>query len=366
MFSDADLKDLISFISPTPVLSLYMHTDPSQRNAETFKLRLRNILKNIDLTRDVEEVERFFNHEYDWTGRGVAVFSCQPQQFWRVYTLALSVPDRVLVSNRPSVKPLTDLIETYGHYGIVLVDHQRARFFLFHLGSLTEGPVVIGEEVKHTKLGGASSIAGMRGGMAGQTKYSAEMINRNMKEAAEKAAAYFHENRVKRILLGGTSDNLAQFRNFLPKAMQSEVQNTFSAAISINLLELQQKILLMCRDLEQKKEARLIDEFLTSAGKGRNAVVGMKETLSMVNAGRVRKLIMLTGFQVSGRHCKQCGLLTTQSFVRCPNCNVRLELVPDVVDHAVHEVLRKSGEVETIASSSELEKAGSIGALLRY
>lgn len=366
MFSDVDLKDLVSFISPAPVLSLYMHTDPSERNAETFKLRLRNILKDIDLNSDVEEVERFFNHEYDWTGRGVAVFSCEPQQFWRVFTLALSVPDRVLVSNRPSVKPLTDLVETYGHYGIVLVDQQRARFFLFHLGSLIEGPVVTGEEVKHTKIGGASSVAGMRGGMAGQTKYSAEMISRNMKEATEKATVYFHENRVKRILLGGTPDNLSQFRNFLPKAMQSLVQDTFSAAITINLLELQQKILLMCRELEQQKEARLLEDFLTSAAKGRNAVTGMKETLSMVNAGRVRKLIVLTGFQVSGRHCKQCGLLTTQSFVRCPNCNVRLELVADVVDYAVHEVLRKGGEVETIASSPELEKAGSIGALLRY
>jgi peptide subunit release factor 1 (eRF1) len=366
VFSDADLKDLVSFISPAPVLSLYMHTDPSERNAETFKLRLRNILKGIDLLKDVEEVERFFNHEYDWTGRGVAVFSSEPQQFWRVYTLALPVPDRVVVSNRPSIKPLTNLMETYGGYGVVLADQQHARFFLFHLGELTEGAGVTGEEVKHTKLGGASSVAGMRGGMAGQTQYSSETISRNMKEAAEKASIYFQENHVRRILLGGTPDNLTQFRSFLPKYIQSLVQGTITVAVNANFSELQEKIPQMCRESEQKKETKLLNDFLTSAAKGNNAVTGLKETLEMVNAGRVRTLITLAGFQVSALHCTQCGLLTTQALERCPNCNIRFEQVPDAIDHAMHEVLRKGGEVETIASSPELEKAGSIGALLRY
>lgn len=190
MFSDADLKDLVSFISPAPVLSVYLHTDPSERNAETFKLRLKNILKGIDLPADVSEVERFFNHEYDWTGRGVAVFSSSPQQFWRSYTLTLPLPDQGSVSDRPSLKPLTNLLETYGSYGIALVDRQHCRVFYFHLGDLLEGPSYTGEEVKHTKLGGASTVAGMRGGMAGQTKYFDETASRNIKEAVGRASAF--------------------------------------------------------------------------------------------------------------------------------------------------------------------------------
>lgn len=366
MFSDSDLKDLVSFASPAPVLSLYMHTDPTERNAETFKLRLRSILKNVDLDKDVEEVERFFNHEYDWNGQGVAVFSSQPQQFWREFSFALPLPERAVVSNCPTVKPLANLLETYGGYGIAIVNHQHARLFLFHLGELTVGPVFNGEEIKHTKSGGASTVSGMRGGMTGQTQYSEEMIDRNLKQSAEIAVAFFTENHVRRILVGGGASDVSLFRSYLPKSMQSLVQGMISIGKNFDTAKLQVRVLELCREAEQKKETKFLDDFLTAAAKKNNAVAGVSETLDMVNNNRVRTIITLAGMQLSGQHCPNCGLITTQALERCPTCNHRLEQIPDAVDYAIRQVLQKGGDVETIATSPELEKAGSIGALLRY
>jgi len=134
----------------------------------------------------------------------------------------------------------------------------------------------------------------------------------------------------------------------------------------MNLAGLQSKIMQFCQESEQKKEAALLKDFLAAAAAGKNAVTGMKDTLDMVNTSRVKTLIFLSGLQVSGQKCSSCGLLTTLALERCPNCNHRLEQTPDVVDLAVHEVLRKGGSVEAINTSPELEKTGSIGALLRY
>jgi len=100
----------------------------------------------------------------------------------------------------------------------------------------------------------------------------------------------------------------------------------------------------------------LLKDFLAAAAAGKNAVTGMKDTLDMVNTSRVKTLIFLSGLQVSGQKCSSCGLLTTLALERCPNCNHRLEQTPDVVDLAVHEVLRKGGSVEAINTSPELEK----------
>jgi hypothetical protein len=43
-----------------------------------------------------------------------------------------------------------------------------------------------------------------------------------------------------------------------------------------------------------------------------------------------------------------------------------IEKVYDVVDYVVNQVMRSGGEVDVIISSPELEKAGAIGAIVRY
>ena len=112
----------------------------------------------------------------------------------------------VHVGERPLVKPLKDLLDSYGGYGVVLVDKQGARLFHFNMGVLTEQEGVLGEVVKHVKRGGASSVHGRQGGVAGRTDHMEETIERNMKEACEFAVRFFEENHVRRVLIGGTDD----------------------------------------------------------------------------------------------------------------------------------------------------------------
>ena len=103
MFSDHDLRELLEFKSTDPVLSLYLNTDPTEGNADAYRLRLRNMLKEINLPEDIRAVERYFSHEYDWSGRAVAVFSCSGQGFFRAYPLAVPMQNHTFISDRPSV-----------------------------------------------------------------------------------------------------------------------------------------------------------------------------------------------------------------------------------------------------------------------
>ena len=180
MLTDRDLQELLSYKTEAQVLSIYLDTDPSEGNVDVHKLRLRSMLKDVDLPQDVEAVTRYLDLEHEWSGRSV-----------------------------------------------VLIDKQEARFFYFHLGELREEEEVVGESVRRIKRGGGSQAAGRRGGVAGQTDYVEELAERNIKEAAEYASQFFKENNVRRILIGGTEDNVALFRSQLPKAWQSLVVGTF-------------------------------------------------------------------------------------------------------------------------------------------
>src|SRR5574338_1382465 len=114
MLSENDLRELLDFNTTAPVLSIYLNTDPTIGNADTHKRQLRSMIKEINLTDDVAAIEKFFSHEYNWSGRGVAVFSCSPENYFRAYPLAVPVRNLVHISDRPSVKPLANLLDNYG------------------------------------------------------------------------------------------------------------------------------------------------------------------------------------------------------------------------------------------------------------
>ncbi len=182
MLTDRDLKDLLEYHANSPLLSVYLNTEPNSGSVDTEKLRLRSLLKEIELPEDVERVIRYFDHEFDWSGRSVVVFSCVPEEYFRAFPLAVVVRSRARVGDRPYVKPLADLLDSFGGYGVALVDKQGARLFYFHLGELMEKEGVVGEEVRRTKRGGGSQATGRRGGVAGKTNYVEELADRNIKE----------------------------------------------------------------------------------------------------------------------------------------------------------------------------------------
>jgi peptide chain release factor subunit 1 len=365
MFTESDLRELQDYSAPEPVLSVYLNTEPSAGNADAYRLRLRNMLKDVRLPEDVEAIERYFTQEYNWAGRSVAVFSCQPQGFFRAYPLAIPVANMINVSDRPSVKPLINLMDSYGSYGVVLVDQQGARLFHFHLGELAEQEGVLGENIKRVKQGGASSVHGRRGGVADKTRSVENTVERNMKEAAEFAGHFLQQKRVRRVLVCGTEDNVATFRSYLPKAWQSLVVGCFHMSMTASHNEVLQRALQAGQEAEHHRSQKMVDDLMTAAAKGNHAVVGLENTLTAINDNRVQTLVLVDGYQEYGYHCPTCHALTTTRGA-CKNCETEVESVSDLVETAVGTVLRSKGNVEVLQPGNNLGQFGNIAAMLRY
>ena len=373
MLTDRDVQELLHYRPSHPVLSIYLNTDPAEGNADAYRLRLRSMLKEVDLEEDSKAILRYFEHEHDWSGRSVALFSCAPDGFFKAFPLAVPIRSRVRVGEQPYVKPLANLLDSYGGYGVILVDKQGARMFSFHLGELTEQEGVMGEEVRHTKRGGGTQTGGQRGGaggtrggVAGKTDYEAEIAERNMKEVIEFSTRFFNEHNVRRVVIAGTDDNVARFRAQMPKAWQSLLIGTFSCAMTAQLPEIMEKAMEVGRRVEREREAHLAEAIVTSTAKGKMGVTGLEDTLNAVREGRVQSLVIRDGYRSPGYRCTGCGYLVAKSKHSCPFCGSKFEKIEDAVEMAVRQAMETGADVEVITQDQSIKGFDQIGALLRY
>ncbi len=364
MFSEQQLHELLAYSAAHPVVSVYLNTDPAIGNTSAHQLELRSMLKDMAPEKDGEVILRYFSQEYDWASRSVAVFSCAPENYFRAIPLAIPVRNLAQVGNRPSIRRLADLMDNYGGYGVVLVDKQGIRLFFFHLGELNEQEGLFGENVRRTKLGGASSFAGRRGGMMRHPNIQTQIVEKNIKEAVDYSVEFFSQHHVRRILVGGTTENVSLFRSRLPKKWQSLVMGEFSMELTASHADVLSRVMQISREAELQSEQRLVDDLLAKTARKRGAVTGLADTLEAVNQNRVLTLVVSEGFQTSGYFCQACNALLAVK--ECPSCNGKSEPVPDIVELAISTVLRQGGEVEVVYQNPNLEKKGHIGGFVRY
>jgi peptide subunit release factor 1 (eRF1) len=366
MITDQNKQELLHYQPGQPVLSVYLNTDPAEGNADFHRRNLRSMLKDVPLPADVEAIIEFLEHKHDWSGKSTAMFSCSGDGFFRAYPIAMPIRSRMVIGDRPYIKPIADLLDLYGGYGVVVIDKQGARYFHFHLGELQEQDGVVGESIRHTKRGGGSQAAGRRGGIAGQTAYVDETTERNMRESAGHAIRFFAEKNVRRILIGGTDDNVAMFRNFLPKAWQSLVVGSFPISMTASHNEVLEKAMEIGRQAEKQREIHLVESIVTNAAKGRGGVVGLQNTLDAIREGRVQTLVIRDGYREAGRQCTSCGYITVEPRETCIYCSGTTEKIADVVEVAVRQEMGVGGEVEVLHADQVIQGFDKIGAILRY
>ena len=366
MLTDRDVHDLLHYEARSPVLSVYLNTDPAEGNADTYKLRLRSMLKDLGASTDVAAVTRYLDHEHDWSGRSLAIFSCAAEAYFKVYPLAVPIRSRAVVFDRPYVKPLAHLLDAYGGYGVAVVDKQGARLFSFHLGALQEQEGILGESVHHTQRGGGSQAAGRRGGSAGQTDYEEEVTERNIKSAVEFATHFFTQNNVRRIMIGGTDENVAMFRGQLPKAWQSLVVGSFPISMNASHPEVLQRAMEVGEKAERQREIHLAETVVTNAAKQRGGVINLEDTLGAIRDGRIQSLVLRDGYRAPGYHCLGCGNLSAAAVEHCPYCGGECEKIQDIVELAVRQVMQSGGEIEVLPAGQSFGQFAYIGAILRY
>jgi peptide chain release factor subunit 1 len=372
MLTEQDLRELVAYkTNGSPVVSVYLSLDPTQHVAERYKLRLRGLLKDLGsqvAPEDQQAIEQFIDYHYDWSGRGLALFSAAANGYWRSFALAVPVRSTAVVAPQPYVKPLTHLFDRYGRYGVVVVDKVGARLLHFQVGQLIETSGTLGADVRRIKRGAGTTITGRRAALnshAGSAHFDATTVH-NMKDVIAETEHFCLTQDIRDLVIGGTEDNLAQFKTLLPKALQEKVRGTFRADMNMSAEEIRRRSLEVIEQGERVREQQIVDAVITAAAKGSNGVVRLDDTLEAVRAGRVQTLVVAEGFHAPGYQCQGCAYVSAQRLDTCPFCSQTFVEIPDAVESAIHLTLSQSAEVEVVRDNPALERAGMIGALLRY
>jgi len=365
MIREADLRELVEFDgSNSPVLSLYLNVDPRTTTTEAYRLALRNLLDSAADAdpADKARIERFMDLEYDRQSRSVIFFSCQRKDFWRVFTLDVPVENAVTVARRPLVRKLVDLLNIYGHLGVVAVDKQGARFYAFHLGALEEVVGALGEDVKRHKQGGWAASRYQR--------HEDEAARSNLKSFVELTDRFTRQYDWRQLILAGSRSTVAQFMDMLPDHLRKRVIGTMPLELDASLLEVREKAEELARQAYADRTQALAHDLIVQASKGDMAVMGLEDTLEALQQGQVYQLLFTEDYSPPPgmvKRCQNCNYLTTAETETCPLCGGEMRVMVDPVNNIARRAIAQGAQVLVLPPENPLEKAGaSIGAFLRY
>jgi len=369
MFKRGDLRELAAVQAETPILSVYLNVDPTERTTDEYKLALRQMLKQVEglaAPEDIEALERFFDHEYDWSGRGVVIFSNVKEEFWRTYSLAVPVASGVTVARKPYIWPLAALVDAYGSYAVAQVDRQGARLLLFEMGELQVSDGYVGEEVRRLKKGrGSSGGQGRRGGAPVSSRREEETAQRNIREAVKATRRFCRKYKPQRLIIAGAEPTVVKFREALPKSLQKKVIGSFSADMNAPEPEIRERSTEILRQVEKEREASLVEAVFTAAAKGRGGVIRLADTLGAAHEGRIQTLVISRDYHQPGYQCRNCAYITDQPLEVCPFCGDEFAEIADATEALVTKVIEDGGRVEVVDDHPKIAEFG-VGALLRY
>jgi peptide subunit release factor 1 (eRF1) len=371
MFSKQDLKELAAFECETsPVLSVYLNVDSTNTTPDQYRLTLRGMLKSVADRADeadIKAIEDYVEFQYDWHGKGLALFSCR--DLWRDYQLEFPVQDSIHVGQQPYIKPLADYADAYDRYGVVLVDREGARLFLFNQGSLQEATGTLGEEI-HGHVKDASGRGGRSGAGPGLGRSSGldakidEIATQNLREVVQLTQRFYRAGQCDRIILGGTDENRARFMSMLPKTLAGKVIGGLTIDMYASESEVLDRSMSIIQDSVRERKKALVTNLITAAHKGAGSL-GLADTLMAVQEQRVQTMVIQEGSHAPGKVCSNCDYLTIRDTHECPACGGPVRELEDMVDHLVHRAVGMDVEV-VFTEDDRLREAGSIGSLWRF
>jgi len=144
VITEATIKELAGFKSAdVPVVSCYLDVDGRRQiRPKDYQLELESLKKRLvashpdqNFGADIALISDYVATQLDRHGvRGLAMFSCAEKNYWKVIRLPVSVANRLSVNQSPVVAPLEAIVHALEPLGVLLVDRQRARMFIFQFG----------------------------------------------------------------------------------------------------------------------------------------------------------------------------------------------------------------------------------------
>ncbi len=354
-------------------VSFYLNVDPTLNKKGDYIVHLKNMIRktadSLDkaiykrVKEDLERIEHHVLTNKRTFKKGLVVFSSKENSLWKEYNLGVPVKNELIVDKTIHTKPLTDLLDNYQRYGVLLVGKDTARIFIVHLGEIVEYGEVFTADIpgKHKK-GGWFALA--------QNNYERHInvhVGLHLKDVIEKLDTFLSTEYVGRLILGGSEEAVSMVKAMLRKPILDKIIGTVKVEMFAKTDEVLAKVEPFVSAYERKKEEDTVRELIAKALKNEAAVLGLENVLNALQEHRVMKLVLLSSYTYNnGWVCRSCGFITAQEIDFCPYCKGEFEALDNILDIVIQKALQQGAFVEVIQQNDDLSKVGGIGAFLRF
>lgn len=369
VLTEANIRELAGFKGQeAPVTSVYLDVDGARlvRRQDLFHeldLLLRSVRRdhaaNPSVCKDLKKVEDLVRGGINRSHvRGLALFSCSAQDFWKVIELPVAVRSQVVVNDSPAVRQLENAFDEYERFGVLLADKQLTRMFVYELGVLIDSselfeqlPRAEDDDRSHRKDKTRDHVAALS--------------HRHLRHAADGAFKMLQDDGFDRLIIGAPDEIANELESLLHPYLKERLVARCHVRVDAPAEEIRQAALEVEADVEREREAVAVARLRDAVGGGRKGVAGLDDTLRALVERRVDVLLVSSSFTAPGWRCGGCAYIGGVGR-KCPVCAIDMQRLDDVVEEAVDEALAQSCEVEVCVGNADLDVLGQIGALLRY
>lgn len=369
MFIETAVASLLAKAKKTPpTLSIYLDTDAAtglwkdkMYNVEKSLARLGESLRGTAtaaaFAADREKAFAFLK-KHKSTGDSLVLFSSGGQDLWWTTSLPVRVANDVRYEAKPYVAPLAAVFDEYQRYCIAVVDNQKARLLLAHLGEIEEQQTIESAVPKRHKQMEHTANA--------ERRHAVE-VARHLEKVVAAIDALHTSKRFSRIIVTGAAEAGPKFEKALPKHLQRLVIARTRAPLYASNAQILKEVAQVEATFEGEKEKALVGNLIARARKHARAVTGPDATLMALQEGEVFELIVASNLSLAGVVCPSCGYASATIVKECPKCGTTLERTSDLAGIALKKSLA-SEKIRTEIVSGEardsLVAEGGMGALL--
>jgi len=374
MITKQDLERLISREpGGRPVISLFLDMSVNHNNKrqwDVFLSQKRAQLEEIEpelIQREGQAVDELTGRirswiadDFDQSNRGVVIYAEVGGDYFEAMQFPVPVQNRMVVNDRPMVGPLAQVLESYHHYGVILLDREHVRILSVYLGSLLDEIERHGEPLpvnSHVKAGGYSQSRIQR--------RKAEEMRHFFKDFAAEVEEFVDRYHPQDLVLLGTEENTAKFREFLPDSILQRIVYTGNMWVDEPAAGVMEKLEPLLRADMERHNREVVEQLKDRVAHDYLATAGFQGTLTALQEGKVDTLVLASDHRQDGVRCGQCGFVFAREMKTCPyDGSATLEGV-DVVEEMVR-MAEGQGVQIAFAAPAEVQELKGAGALLRF
>ena len=291
---------------------------------------------------DLAKIQAYLGSELNRAANGLAMFASAGAGLFEAMQLEVPLDHHWLfVGSVPHLYLLARLLDMYPRYAAVLLDSNRARIFVFSLGSVERSHEVAGQKTSRHSQGGWS-----------QARYQRHIENmhpHHVKEVVDTLDALVRDEGIQHVIAAGTDEVLALLRDQMPAHLAEKLNATTRLELGASDAEVLQATLESFQQQAAETDTERVGELLDAWRSGGLGVAGPEATLRALELGQVEELF-ITG-----------SIATLKPVQRLPD-----DAAPGPVD-ADTSAPQGAGDETTLKLSSELfTRAQQTGARIRF